>query len=336
MNLTKFVQYILQPVRLGIAGDGGGGGDSSAAAASTAATGADSAAATGSGAAGAAATSTGQQQAATGQQTASTSFISPDGKLTAGWSKALGLTQPADGVNPIEGKFTSVEALAKSYAALEKMNGNQNKVAIPGKDASPEEVAAYRQKMGIPAKPEEYGLKMPEKIGDQPFPKELWNDDVAKSATELFHKLGITKEQAAALAEWNNTQGLAQFSGMKQQQETQIALAMDALKKEWGAHYTDKLATANEAAAVLGLDKSTPHLTNDPAFIRALAKVGEMIGEKPAAGVRGGSHAPADPSARINELRTIMTKPGYKNTAPGHADRLAELTMLTRQKVGEA
>src|SRR5690349_3690087 len=51
-------------------------------------------------------------------------------------------------------KFKTVEALAGSYVNLERTFGSR--VAIPGKDAKPEDVTKFHRAMGVPETPDKY------------------------------------------------------------------------------------------------------------------------------------------------------------------------------------
>ncbi|NCC31235.1 MAG: glycosyltransferase, partial [Chloroflexia bacterium] len=63
-------------------------------------------------------------------------------------------------------------------------------IVRPGEGASPDEVAAYQKAMGIPAKAEDYELDT-----------KGFSDEFAKAQRELYHKSGVTAEQAKALWE---------------------------------------------------------------------------------------------------------------------------------------
>src|SRR5687767_2499597 len=87
-------------------------------------------------------------------------------------------------------KFKDEGALAQSYLELEKRMGGSLK--IPGKDAKPEEIAAYREKIGVPKSAAEYDLSS---LG-----KEITLDAGQKDAVlGAFHKMGFTQEQVAQL-----------------------------------------------------------------------------------------------------------------------------------------
>jgi hypothetical protein len=309
----------------GASGGAGGGGGDAGAAGNAAGAGGQSNGGNGAaaGAAAGAGSGAGAAAAATGAHLGA--YIDDKGGFKPGWTKAYGLP------DTLEAKFTSPEALLKSYTSLERMLGNQNKVAIPGPNATPEERAAFFKAIGRPEKPEEYGVKMPEKLGDKPFPKELWNEERANGFTKLAHELGLTKEQAAKLAEFDLSNGVKSYESVTAAQQKAIADATAALKAEWGADYAKNLELAQKAAKQAGGDDLLTHpLANDPTFIKAMAKVGAMIVEEPggAAGARGTSHVKSDPKQEINAIRADKNHPYHVKGHPQHDAAVKQMAAL--------
>jgi hypothetical protein len=82
--------------------------------------------------------------------------------------------------------------LGEHFANTEKLKAA---VVFPGKDAKPEEVAAFLQKMGIPAGAEGYGLDaklIPAETGEQ-------RGQAAKEIAAVIHRNGLTKKQGQAI-----------------------------------------------------------------------------------------------------------------------------------------
>ena len=237
--------------------------------------------------------------------------IGEDGAFKPGWAKALGVP------DAWEQKFTRPDAMLKSHANLEKMLGAQNKVSVPGPNATPEERAAFNKAIGVPDKAEDYGIKMPEKIGDKVVPKELWNEAEAKAFAEQAHKLGFTKTQVDALIGFDLTRNMTAVETAKAMHAKAMTDAVGALKSEWGSDYDKQLALAQKAATSVGLDATkNPELANNPAFIKSMAKVGAKLGEQTAAGARGSNTAPASPQQRIQQIRSDMSHPYNNKNAP--------------------
>ena len=312
-------------LRIDVAGGGAGttGAADGGASAATSGGGAGTAAGSSETAAGGAAAAASGAASVSSPQHLGT-FIDDKGAFKPGWTKACGVPET------LETKFTSPEALLKSYVAAERMIGNQNKVAVPNANSTPEERAAFFKAIGRPDKPEEYGVKMPDKLPDgKPFPKEIWSEERAGSFTKLAHELGLTKAQVDALAKFDLDAGLKAHSTMSAAQAALVAAANTELKKEWGAQYDTQLALAERAAKAVGLvGADNPELANNPAFIKAMARVGRMLGEDGAAGARGTSHVQSDPKQAISAIMNDKGHPYWKAQHPEHANAVKQMAAL--------
>lgn len=246
-------------------------------------------------------------------------FIGDDGKFKPGWTKAFGAPET------LETKFTEPKALVGSYASLEKMISAKG-VINPGKDATPEQKAAYYDALGRPAKPEEYGIKMPEKVGDKPYPKEFWNPALADGAAKVFHAAGLTKEQAEAVTNLHNEITMKAAGDAQAFQAKMLADGTAALKAEWGAQYAENLALAEKGAAAAGLTAATlaakPYLSNDPDYIKSMAAFGKAIAEQPAAGARGSQSNAQNPASEIAAIMGDLKHAYHANfKANGHSQQ---------------
>lgn len=116
---------------------------------------------------------------------------------------------------------------------------------MPGKDAKPEEWAAFYKKLGAPEKAEDYKLPVPE--GD--------DGAFAKEAANWFKDAGILPQQAEKLAaKWNEFQAAQVQAADKAEADRMAALhakntAEQAdLKNEWGQNHAANLEFARRAA----------------------------------------------------------------------------------------
>lgn len=254
-------------------------------------------------------------------------FIGEDGKFKTGWAKALG------GTDQLEAKFTEPKALVGSYQNLEKLISAKG-IIPPGPNATAEEKGAFYKALGRPEKPEDYGIsKAPDKLGDKPFPKELWDQARADGFSKVAHEIGLTKEQAAKLADFDMSTGQDRFAKFNEIQEKAQTDAVATLKSEWGSNYDQNLKLAQEAAKQAGGAELLAHpLANDPMFIKAMAKVGGMIVEKPAAGARGMQSATLDPKAEIAAImndKNHAWQPGNAKQNPkAHEDAVQHMHRL--------
>ncbi|KAF7958217.1 hypothetical protein AWV80_01210 [Cupriavidus sp. UYMU48A] len=146
------------------------------------------------------------------------------------WTQAKGFKDPA--------------ALAESAWNLEKLLGHERAgrtVVIPGDDAPAEEVSAFRAKMGVPEKADDYlsVIKVPE---GQP-------DTFAKEAANWFHEAGIPPKQAAMLAEKWNAYQEAGMQAQTQQQAADADKAFGEVVASWGKDADANLELGKRAAS---------------------------------------------------------------------------------------
>lgn len=120
--------------------------------------------------------------------------------------------------------FKDEAALAASYLEMKKWQSNALKV--PGKDATPAEIAAYREKIGVPKSAAEYDLST---IG-----KEVVLDPGQKDAVlGFFHReLGLTNEQVQKILPWAWQRDQQQKEKLNEGYLTQL----DELADQWGEH----------------------------------------------------------------------------------------------------
>lgn len=179
-------------------------------------------------------------------------------------------------------RFTTPEELAKAHRGMRDQLAKA--IVPPGKDAKPEEIAAYRKAIGVPEKPEEYKFATP--AGREPT-----DGDKAFQGTmaKLFHGANISAEQAEKLnAGWNEYVDAT----MKAEAAADAKFAETAtaeLKAKWGADYDKNLAFANRAAAKIYGDRLTDargiqtkdgrFVLDHPLMVEAFATIGREMGE---------------------------------------------------------
>lgn len=98
------------------------------------------------------------------------------------------------------------KAAAKLAHEQSKLLGNA--IRIPGKDAKPEEIEAYREKLGVPKSKDDYAFEVPKDL-----PPELpYDAERATGFKELAHSINLTKEQAKAIHDWAATSSVGDFN----------------------------------------------------------------------------------------------------------------------------
>ena len=109
-------------------------------------------------------------------------------------------------------------------------------LAMPGKDATPEEWAAFYGQLGRPETPEGYELPLPE--GD--------DGAFAKEMAPILHKHGVTAAQAKGLAEDWNAMVQAQ-QAQAEAAEAQRLAALDSKNRAEAAELANEWGQANQA-----------------------------------------------------------------------------------------
>ena len=190
-----------------------------------------------------------------------------------------------DGITSEEGrKFAEgstdlnhlAERAAKQRVAL------SNAITKPGKDATEEDIALYRQQLGVP---ETYTFNSPN--GEEPTEQEL---AFQETASELFSKHNISQEQADGLSQfWYEAH--IEAEKMEIEQDAEFARQSEAqLRKDWpGEEYDRNKHRANLAAQHMfgaELEEARTMQTKDgkivldhPVMLRALAQIGAEMTE---------------------------------------------------------
>lgn len=138
-----------------------------------------------------------------------------------------------------------IGSVLKSHAHLSKRMGSA--VNLPGKDAKPDEVAAFKQRLieagVVPAPPKDisvYGNLKPEKL-----PEGLsWDDATAKTFGETLLKHGASKELAQELIALHEKVLL----GTQQTLSTAREASLAKLKAEHGEKYDERMEMAERLA----------------------------------------------------------------------------------------
>jgi hypothetical protein len=205
-----------------------------------------------------------------------------DGKFAQGLSGRLSddLKPYAGSIRKFEG--TPIQDVLKSYGELEKKLGQR--MQPPGAEARPEEVAAWRKNLGVPEKPDGYGIARPEDV-----PVELWNDELVRGFTAVAHKHHIPAAAAQELVQWWNGQQMAAISRYQGEAADGREAMVQGLQSEWGERYEANLQGAQRVAAMARLDVNDPQIGDNPGVIRALHAMASLVSEDRQ--VTGGSGA---------------------------------------------
>ena len=131
-------------------------------------------------------------------------------------------------------RVRDMRTLWGSYRELDNRLNEGGLIKVPGKDAKPEEIAAYHKAIGVPEKAEEYfkDLKLENGavIGDADKP---FINDFAGA----MHKAGATPTQMTAALNWYYKDQEARVAAQDDADEEYRREAERAVKDEWGASF---------------------------------------------------------------------------------------------------
>lgn len=230
--------------------------------------------------------------------------------------------------------FKDSTAVAESAYNLEKLIGFDKAgrtLVVPKDDATPEERAAFYQKLGAPANAD--GYKVPEALAADPVVKEF--RDVALKSGMLPKQFEEAVGFITAKAQTMNTE-------RQQAAAAQSDQDMTALKTEWGQGYDKQVEMAKRAATSFIPAKDAAErgeimtkiegAIGTGAMMRLFAKIGEGLGEHAAhsSGDAGNfdSLTPAQAKGRIEALKS--DKEWSTAYLKGDKIKIAEMERLTK------
>jgi hypothetical protein len=178
-------------------------------------------------------------------------------------------------------EYQKVGDVAKALLDLKGKAG----VELPGETASPEELAAFWEKLGRPKEP-----------GGYSFAKDAENEGIARMA----HAANLTERQAAALFEQMKSYGTARMQSMHEAQTAELAETERTLKAEFGTRYPEKIEFLKRGLSAAGQGVGTvlqrAGIAGNPDIVRAFIRYGELTAES--GGARGSPTAgPLKPAA---------------------------------------
>lgn len=226
-----------------------------------------------------------------------------------------------------------IPSLAKSYLHAQK-NFGVDKIQVPTKYSTEEDYQKIYQKLGLPAKVEEYQIEVPKELG--------FEDDRLKEYKTAAHAAGILPKQLQKLMAWHEADTKKVLHQSQEKVKQDLEQAQAGLKQEWGQAYDKKLAQAklslkaiNDPKLIEFLEKS--RLGDHPEMIKVFSKIGEMLGEKKVEGLgdeigKYGSVKTPDVARRdIASIQGNMSHPYNDAKHPGHHMAIEEMQSLFQQ-----
>jgi len=234
----------------------------------------------------------------------------------------------------------NLEGLADSYYNAQKMIGvpKDQLLRLPTSD-KPEDWAPVYDRLGRPAKADDYKLKVPD--GFPPAEKTY-----AASVMAAAHGAGLTQKQFESMTGWLYQSAGESLAAQQAGKDAQVETWIGGLKTEWGAAFDNKVAQSRAAmghyaeAAGLGdeLKKAMDETGagNHPVFIKLFNHLSRNLHEDGSlTGKAFGDSAlksPVEAQQQINALRgdaNFMKQYHNANKRdPAHIDAVAKMEAL--------
>ncbi len=200
--------------------------------------------------------------------------------------------------------YKDVPSLVKSHVNLQQMIGH-DKVVLPNDKSTPEQWNEFYNKLGRPAKVEEYKFPPVKFSNGGTIPEEA-----QKHFAGIFHKAGVTQKQAEIIfSEYGNFEGKSvtdRLAAIKTSNDE----ALTNLKKEYGDAYGERVTAAQVAVKTFGSQEFSTWLEetglgNDANFIKFFSNIGMAVLDDHAIG--GGelkfNKTPAQAQEEISSLK---------------------------------
>lgn len=190
-------------------------------------------------------------------------ILNDEGKFNEAWRDAL----PDDlGKHSIWSKYDNVTDLVKGAINAQSQVGKKAEDFWLSEDQN--DIARRREIMNIPNEVEGYEIT----TGEIPEGTEL-DEERLDSFKQLAHEVGLTVEQAQAIADWEIESGSADLQQIEQEEELSVREAEETLRKEWtGDNFEYNMGKVSNVMDYLGLGefKDDPAIGNNVDFIKAV------------------------------------------------------------------
>lgn len=170
-------------------------------------------------------------------------------------------------------KFKNQSELAKSYLEAQKFIGS-DKIAIPGKYATPEEYKKVFSKLGLPESADKYEVNIKN--------KDLFTEADITALKTVAHANNLLPSQVQALAEHLEKDATEYNAKILEDFNQKVEADTKALQSEWGDKFNSKVEAAKFAVNHFGGDEMLSHiqtlgLSSDAKLIKFFAQVGEAF-----------------------------------------------------------
>lgn len=222
--------------------------------------------------------------------------------------------------------WKSLDDMVKSYREAEHSLRNGGKIAIPGENASADEISAFRRAIGVPDDAKGYAIEAPMGPDGKPIPlKANLVDRLAGKALEA----GMPAEAyKTVIGELLKAQ-VEELSGLNNESQA----AAEKWAKDQGAARDEKLNAITKAAEILGLNRDDLIIMRNgigaEKLMNALSKIGLGLREDTLLGEGRQTFGMSGREAQ-SELNTLKANPVWAEKAviPGTPENIQYKRLL--------
>lgn len=238
------------------------------------------------------------------------------------WDQLKGMIPTEYSKDKLWDSVKDIPTLLKNYAEAQKYNIGA--VRIPGKDAKPEEIDAYRRKLGRPETSDGYKLELPELPGGL-----SWSDDMLAGFKKWAYDAGLSTQQAQTLL--NGYHGAVGTNVQSRTAQTKATFAK--LEQEIGPGYEKELAYGQAAIKQLGGQEVVDAINqsgigNSVPFIKMMIAIGRQLGEDSIIDVTSIRQTEAEAQTRIDQIMRDKSGPYFNVSDPAHERTVQEVNRL--------
>jgi hypothetical protein len=184
--------------------------------------------------------------------------------------------------------FKTPEDLARGYVNLEKRFGIDpaRRIDLPADPNDKDGMRAVYAKLGLPEKPDGYGLKLDDKASDA-------DKATLASFAAKAHELGLPNGMAQGILQWVAEQTTAAETAQTEALTARESAGKADLTKEFGTAYEPRMREINALVTKYGDPELVTALAGDnlvsfPGVAKMLGKILDRMAEPGTAGGQGG------------------------------------------------
>lgn len=188
------------------------------------------------------------------------SVVNSDGTMKEGWTNGY---EGGSGL----GKYKTFNDLVNGFINANKLIGKKSEpMSKPSADATPEQIQAWRDHLGVPATAE--GYQLPDE-----FNKDTADMDSFKEFADFAHKNDIPLETAKEILRFQERYAAKNNENFARKIDEMGREAKKYFQAEWGGHYDRNVVMLQDGLKRAGVDLNSPDMQvalNTPFILEAL------------------------------------------------------------------